>query len=281
MNFSIDYALAETGLKEKACALAGKLPYLAAEDVLAACPVTQGRQVWALLEARTAGLTDPRLFARGKLVLLRICNGLLRRLSKARAGEAELGGRVLLYLAAAYPLSERSAVNVTGKANTGNVTTFEEEEEFNKAMAAAAQGATAAAAAANSEGNGEEKTEEKEEVKMDEEEDNATGAPVDYPFYCAFWGIQAFFSDPGRGGRSEELLAELVASAGAVLGAFEGHPFAAEDLAAARDRYEIAAGRTPSKKKKRRASTGGAQDGGGGGGGRRPPLMRSLPPGST
>jgi len=133
LNFAIDYALLETSLTEKPIVSAGKLPYLLLEDVLEGQSLEGCKEVWTLMEARTAHLTTNQLFQRGKLILLRLCNSLLRRLSKT--SENQFCGRVLLYLAAAYPLSERSAINVTGKANTGNVTFFEEEEEFRKAMA--------------------------------------------------------------------------------------------------------------------------------------------------
>jgi hypothetical protein len=59
----------------------------------------------------------PSLFVKGKLVLLRVCNGLLRRLSKTL--DTEWCGRVLMFLTAAYPLSERSAVNVKGEVSLG------------------------------------------------------------------------------------------------------------------------------------------------------------------
>jgi hypothetical protein len=92
---------------------------------------------------------------KSKLALLRIANGLLRRLSKAlntgaplasvppappppqqqqqqrawrrrpRGGGAELCGRILIFLAYVFPLSERSGVNVRGEFNTENVTDYE------------------------------------------------------------------------------------------------------------------------------------------------------------
>ena len=72
------------------------------------------RGAWALLEAQSYSLTEhSSLFLKGKLVLLRVCNGLLRRLSKTL--DTEWCGRVLMFLTAAYPLSERSAVNVKGE----------------------------------------------------------------------------------------------------------------------------------------------------------------------
>jgi len=250
LNFTIDYSLLETQQKEKPVLISGKLPYLVLEDVLDGSPLASCKEVWALMESRTMDLTTAQLFQRGKLILLRICNSLLRRLSKT--SETEFCGRVLLYLAAAYPLSERSAVNVTGKANTANITTFEEEEEFKQAMVAA-----------QAEKNSAEKTETDPDA-MDTSEEKQTkkstegGTVVDYPFYRAFWGIQSFFCDPSKGGQSKALLDELAANMDSVLTAFEANSFSAEDLTAARERFEMVTGKTPTKKKRRKSSMGSA-----------------------
>ena len=56
-----------------------------------------------VIEPSVEALTAVPLFARGKFVLLRLCNALLRRLSKTR--DTEFCGRVLLFLAAACVLS--------------------------------------------------------------------------------------------------------------------------------------------------------------------------------
>ncbi|PON58467.1 THO complex, subunit THOC [Parasponia andersonii] len=65
------------------------------------------------------------LFARGKLVMLRTCNQLLRRLSKAN--DVVFCGRILMFLAHFFPLSERSAVNIKGVFNTSNETKYEKD----------------------------------------------------------------------------------------------------------------------------------------------------------
>lgn len=64
------------------------------------------------VEAKRGALASPTLWGRGKLILLRTANELLRRLSRAAA--PVLAGRVLLLLAALFPLSERSALNMQG-----------------------------------------------------------------------------------------------------------------------------------------------------------------------
>jgi len=90
----------------------------------------------------------------------------------SKASNTEFCGRVLVFLASAFTLSERSAVNVKSLYNTGNATEFEEldvpEEEE--------EGVTGMAV----------------EMLPQHEE----GAPVDANFYNTFWGIQKYFVDP-------------------------------------------------------------------------------------
>jgi THO complex subunit 1 len=63
---------------------------------------------------------------RGKgLILLRFCNESLKRLSKS--GYMELCGRIMTFLSLAYPLTERSGVNLKGEFNTENTTVYDED----------------------------------------------------------------------------------------------------------------------------------------------------------
>ncbi|ORY79821.1 THO complex subunit 1 transcription elongation factor-domain-containing protein [Protomyces lactucae-debilis] len=59
--------------------------------------------------------------------LLRFCNELLRRLSNFE--DTVFCGRILVFLSAVFPLSERSAVNLRGEFNTDNVTIYEKDDE--------------------------------------------------------------------------------------------------------------------------------------------------------
>lgn len=68
----------------------------------------------------------------GKFTMLKTCNSLLRKLSKSY--DTEFCGRILLFLATIYPISERSAVNLMGKVNVNNVTFYEDEETYNQNM---------------------------------------------------------------------------------------------------------------------------------------------------
>jgi THO complex subunit 1 len=57
--------------------------------------------------------------------MLRTCNQLLRRLSKAN--DVVFCGRIVMFLAHFFPLSERSAVNIKGVFNTSNETKYEKD----------------------------------------------------------------------------------------------------------------------------------------------------------
>eukprot|EP00850_Spirogloea_muscicola_P005392 SM000024S07854 [mRNA] locus=s24:961254:967299:+ [translate_table: standard] len=70
-------------------------------------------------------LVQEHLSSRGKLLMLRTCNLLLRRLSKTY--DVVFCGRILMFLTHFFPLSERSGVNVKGAFNTSNITASEKE----------------------------------------------------------------------------------------------------------------------------------------------------------
>jgi THO complex subunit 1 len=61
---------------------------------------------------------------RREMVILRCCNELLRRLS--RAEDAVFCGRVFIFLFQSFPLGDRSSVNTKGEFNVENITTFED-----------------------------------------------------------------------------------------------------------------------------------------------------------
>jgi THO complex subunit 1 len=178
----------------------GRLPFVLLEDLVESQPLTiwKGRNsLWEWLEKSIEECTVEGVYARGKLILLRTCNSLLRRLSKTH--DAELAGRVLYFIAASRSVTERSGVNVLGRRNTGNVTAFEHAEAFQKAEAdeAARASADAATAAAN---------------------------PVDYALYSALWGLQKTVMSPETAQDSVADWRALMTDIDKVLSAFEGNP---------------------------------------------------------
>uniref|UniRef100_A0A5B6YPV1 Putative THO complex subunit 1-like isoform X1 n=1 Tax=Davidia involucrata TaxID=16924 RepID=A0A5B6YPV1_DAVIN len=95
------------------------------EDLTEMSTMKNCEDIFGYIESKQDILGKPELFARGKLVMLRTCNQLLRRLSKAN--DVVFCGRIIMFLAHFFPLSERSAVNIKGVFNTSNETKYEKE----------------------------------------------------------------------------------------------------------------------------------------------------------
>lgn len=70
-------------------------------------------------------LSVPQINSKNKdLVILRLCNELLRRLS--RAEDPVFCGRVYIFMFQSFPLGDKSSVNLRGNFHVENVTTFED-----------------------------------------------------------------------------------------------------------------------------------------------------------
>ncbi|KAF6160754.1 hypothetical protein GIB67_035955 [Kingdonia uniflora] len=95
------------------------------EDLTEISTMRDCKEVFGYIESKQDILGKQELFMRGKLVMLRTCNQLLRRLSKAN--DVVFCGRILMFLAHFFPLSERSAVNIKGVFNTSNETKYEKD----------------------------------------------------------------------------------------------------------------------------------------------------------
>lgn len=147
-------------------------------------------------------------FKQKSLIILRSCNELLRRLS--RAEDTVFCGRVFIYLFQSFPLGDKSSVNLRGEYHTENVTTFDEvskgtqkeekQEEKDSSMKEEGSGdadgsSVALAAGENSQVPKDTVSKESESKK----EKDAGKEPVDLDtLYPIFWGLQTFFSAPTR-----------------------------------------------------------------------------------
>ncbi|KAF2997600.1 hypothetical protein E8E13_003209 [Curvularia kusanoi] len=81
------------------------------------------RTVFSFLESRREAIIA--ISSQNKsLVILRLCNELLRRLS--RAEDPVFCGRVYIFMFQSFPLGDKSSVNLRGNFHVENVTTFEE-----------------------------------------------------------------------------------------------------------------------------------------------------------
>lgn len=96
------------------------------EELLDSQTISGCRKVFDYLESRRERITAKH-FKQKQLVILRSCNELLRRLS--RAEDTAFCGRVFIFLFQSFPLGDRSSVNLRGEYHAENVTTFEVSAE--------------------------------------------------------------------------------------------------------------------------------------------------------
>jgi len=94
------------------------------EELLDSQTIAGCRKVFDYLESRRERLTGNH-FNSKKLVILRSCNDLLRRLS--RAEDTPFCGRVFIFLFQVFPLGDKSSVNLRGEYHVENVTTFDQD----------------------------------------------------------------------------------------------------------------------------------------------------------
>ncbi|KAF8865868.1 hypothetical protein BDZ45DRAFT_611620 [Acephala macrosclerotiorum] len=93
------------------------------EELLDSQTLAGCRKIFDYLESRRERITAKH-FQSKNLVILRSCNELLRRLS--RAEDTAFCGRVFIFLFQSFPLGDRSSVNLRGEYHTENVTAFEQ-----------------------------------------------------------------------------------------------------------------------------------------------------------
>jgi THO complex subunit 1 len=103
--------------------------------------------------------------------LIRLCNSLVRRLSKTQ--DAQFSGQIAMFLARAFPISEKSGLNIRGTFNTENVTTYEE-----------------LVGSLDADGD-EDVRDEDENASSQRAEEEANDV-----LYAKFWSIQSVFAEP-------------------------------------------------------------------------------------
>ena len=187
VNFALSCGLSPK-VSQKLGANSKRIPFLLLEDILEAQTVLNAEAVWgSVIESRemTERLTHPDLFTRGSNILLRMCNSLLRRIS--RSCHTELCGRVLMFLAAIFPISERSAVNLTGKirpteTSFENASVYADKRRVERSVAA---GGGAVAAAGEDLYN---------DIDNGQVSTGVGGEELSYSAYQNFWELQSFFA---------------------------------------------------------------------------------------
>ncbi|KAK7501107.1 hypothetical protein BaRGS_00007592 [Batillaria attramentaria] len=95
-------------------------PFLMLADVFDMMVLEDCEEMFDFVEDRVTTWKSDTFFDAGKNYLLRMCNDLIRRLSKSQ--NTVFCGRIQLFLSRLFPLSEKSALNLMSQFNLENVT---------------------------------------------------------------------------------------------------------------------------------------------------------------
>ncbi|EXJ79441.1 hypothetical protein A1O3_08943 [Capronia epimyces CBS 606.96] len=179
------------------------------EELLDSQTIDGCRRVFDYLDSRRERITAKN-FKHKSLVILRCCNELLRRLS--RAEDTVFCGRVFIFLFQSFPLGDKSSVNLRGEFHIENVTTFDpspkKSEDAIKPMELdAGTGTPQVTSGAQTPASGSQIQDQESTSKT------ARGTPVPRPvkveaqeqpqpppdldaLYPKFWSLQSLFSSP-------------------------------------------------------------------------------------
>ncbi|XP_022521246.2 THO complex subunit 1 [Astyanax mexicanus] len=156
-------------------------PFLLLGDVLDCLPLDQCDKIFSFVEENVSTWKSNSFYSAGKNYLLRMCNDLLRRLSKSQ--NTVFCGRIQLFLARLFPLSEKSGLNLQSQFNLDNITVFNKNE----------QESTLGQQSSEVKEDGM----EVEEGEMGDEDAPAPcSIPIDYNLYRKFWTLQDYFRNP-------------------------------------------------------------------------------------
>ncbi|RYC59781.1 hypothetical protein CHU98_g6442 [Xylaria longipes] len=162
------------------------------EELLDSQTVDGCRKVFDFLESRRERITAKNLKQKS-LVILRSCNDLLRRLS--RAEDAAFCGRVYIFMFQSIPPGDRSSVNLRGEYHVENVTAFEEIPTAPDGTAADKMDVDAEGD--NSQNEGKEAKPTTKAVSFESKNKPESEKVLDTDaLYPVFWSLQHFFSQP-------------------------------------------------------------------------------------
>lgn len=142
------------------------MPVVLLGDVFDAITLDKCEKLFDYVENGVNTWKEELFFMACKNNLLRMCNDLLRRLSRSQ--NTIFCGRILLFLAKFFPFSERSGLNIVSEFNLDNITELGGDTDFK---------------------DGPEDEEMSEDTKK-------SGITIDYNLYCKFWALQEYFRNP-------------------------------------------------------------------------------------
>lgn len=141
------------------------MPVVLLGDIFDLLTLDVCEEMFEFVEREVDVWKEELFFVSCKNNLLRMCNDLLRRLSRSSA--TVFCGRILLFLAKFFPFSERSGLNIVSEFNLENVTEYGADAEEN--------------------------------VGSEHDlEDSKKNIVIDYSLYRKFWSLQDFFRNPNQ-----------------------------------------------------------------------------------
>jgi THO complex subunit 1 len=190
INILSDHELCEPGLG-----------FWLVEELLDSQTIEGCRKVFDYLESRREKMTAKH-FKQKSLVMLRCCNELLRRLS--RAEDTVFCGRVFIFLFQSFPLGDKSSVNLRGEFHVENVTDFDptpvKSEDAIKPMEldeATPQPTTSGSHTPAPDPERQSRSTPVPKTVKSEPKEQQPPPDLD-ALYPKFWALQSFFSSPTR-----------------------------------------------------------------------------------
>ncbi|XP_076243312.1 THO complex 1-like protein Hpr1 isoform X2 [Calliopsis andreniformis] len=144
------------------------MPVMLLGDIFDSMTLDRCEQLFTFVENNVVVWKEDLFFSACKNNLLRMCNDLLRRLSRSQ--QTVFCGRILLFLAKFFPFSERSGLNIVSEFNLENHTEFGSEKLEGDDL---------------------------EQITKDDDKSEAK-VPIDYNLYRKFWALQDFFRNPNQ-----------------------------------------------------------------------------------
>lgn len=156
-------------------------------DLFDTLTISRCERLFHLVEQRVELWKRPAFFAPCKNQLLRMCNDLLRRLSKSQ--NTVFCGQILIVLAKLFPLSERSGLNIVSEFNTEHLSIRGDQSAC----------AEETSPLTNQGDDKEPSLTEKEGTPISTEDSTSiigVSGKVSVNLYRKFWSLQEFFRQP-------------------------------------------------------------------------------------
>ena len=168
-------------------------PFLMMSDVFDTSTLQECEPFFRYVEANVGVWKSDIFFDKGKNYLLRMCNDLLRRLSRSQ--NTIFCGRIQLFLAHLFPLKEKSGLNLVSQFNIENKTIYNAKSEFSPVAAATA-------ALKKEEGELDATTDAESTMETEASSSSSAAKPeepiIDHVLYKKFWSLQDFFNKPTK-----------------------------------------------------------------------------------